>query len=133
NGQPGVNNHDKFIIIDADTDTPTTYTGSANLSENSTHHNDENLLEITGSAALAQTYLAEFMRIYQHYRARALWNLAHPAAAKSGGGARSKRMTPAAAKRIADTFTLKTTRDAWVKDAYKRGSPAFLERMTLAR
>ena len=39
---------------------------------------------------------------------------------------------PAAAKRIAQTFTLKTTRDAWVKDAYKRGTPAYRERMTLA-
>ena len=127
---------DKFIIIDADTDQPTIYTGSANLSKNSTNHNDENLLEITGSTALARTYLAEFMRIYEHYRARALWNIAHPAAAKpSKSGSRAskkKALPPAAAKRIEQTFTLKKTRDAWVKDAYKRGTPAYLERQTLA-
>lgn len=133
-GPPAVHIHHKFIIIDADTDSPTIYTGSANLSANSTNHNDENLLEITGSPQLAQTYLAEFMRIYEHYRARALWNLAHPASGKPSSAKRtkSKRTPPAAAKRIAETFTLKTTRDAWVKEAYKRGTPAFLERTTLA-
>jgi phosphatidylserine/phosphatidylglycerophosphate/cardiolipin synthase-like enzyme len=130
-GPPAVHIHHKFIIIDADTDQPTIYTGSANLSENSTHKNDENLLEITGSPALAQTYLAEFMRIYEHYRARALWNIAHPAAGKPK--AKKKPLPPSSAKRIADTFTLKKARDAWVKDAYKRGTPAYIERQTLAR
>ena len=91
---PAVHIHHKFIIIDADTDSPTIYTGSANLSENSTHQNDENLLEITGSPELAQTYLAEFMRIYEHYRARALWNIAHPGAPKAATG--KARMPPAA-------------------------------------
>jgi phosphatidylserine/phosphatidylglycerophosphate/cardiolipin synthase-like enzyme len=136
-GPPAVHIHHKFIIIDADTDKPTIYTGSANLSANSTNHNDENLLEITNSPALARTYLAEFMRIYEHYRARALWNIAHPAAANpaKGGSRASKntRLPPSSAKRIAQTFTLKKTRDAWVRDAYKRGTPAFLERQTLAR
>src|SRR6266542_4799872 len=33
---------------------------------------DENLLEIKGSPRLAQIYLAEFLRLYEHYRARAL-------------------------------------------------------------
>jgi phosphatidylserine/phosphatidylglycerophosphate/cardiolipin synthase-like enzyme len=47
-GPPAVHIHHKFIVIDADTDDPTIYTGSANLSNNSTHKNDENLLEIKG-------------------------------------------------------------------------------------
>ena len=37
------------------------------------------LLEIKQSPELAQTYFAEFIRLYEHYRARALWNIAHPA------------------------------------------------------
>src|SRR5206468_13125093 len=69
---PAVHIHHKFIVIDGETADPTIYTGSANLSNNSTHRNDENLLEIKGSVALARTYLAEFTRLYQHYRARAL-------------------------------------------------------------
>jgi len=61
-GPPAVHIHHKFIVIDAETENPIIYTGSNNLSENSTHHNDENLLEIKGSPELAQTYFAEFMR-----------------------------------------------------------------------
>ncbi len=126
--------HHKFIVIDAETAQPTIYTGSNNLSNNSTHNNDENLLEITNCPELAQTYFAEFMRLYQHYRARALWNIAH--LPRSGGkGAKSSKRKIAAKRgrsNSAPTFTLKTTRDEWVKDAYKANTPAFLERVTLA-
>jgi len=70
-GYPPVIIHHKFIVIDAETDSPTIYTGSANMSGNSVFKNDENLLEIKGSPRLARIYLAEFMRLYEHYRARA--------------------------------------------------------------
>ena len=49
------------------------------------------------------------MRIYEHYRARALWNMAHPAAGK---GTKVKAPSGAAKKKIEQTFTLKKTRDA---------------------
>ena len=127
-GPPAVHIHHKFIVIDADTDDPTIYTGSANLSNNSTHKNDENLLEIKGNPELARTYLAEFMRLYEHYRARALWNLAHGGQAKAG----KKKKSKSAAARVADTFTLKRSRDAWVKDSYKPGTPEFRARTQLA-
>jgi phosphatidylserine/phosphatidylglycerophosphate/cardiolipin synthase-like enzyme len=68
---PEVIIHHKFVIIDAETDSPTIFTGSANMSGNSAFKNDENLLEIKGSPRLARIYLAEFMRLYEHYRARA--------------------------------------------------------------
>jgi phosphatidylserine/phosphatidylglycerophosphate/cardiolipin synthase-like enzyme len=68
---PPVIIHHKFIVIDAETDNPVVYTGSANMSENSEHNNDENLLEIRDQR-IAQIYLAEFMRLYEHYRARAI-------------------------------------------------------------
>ena len=131
-GIPAVHIHHKFIIVDADTDSPIIYTGSANLSANSTNHNDENLLEITGSPELARTYLAEFMRIYEHYRARALWNIAHPGAAKASSKSK-KSPTTAAKKKIEQAFTLKTTRDEWVKGAFKRGTPEYLARTALAQ
>ena len=70
--------HHKFIVIDGDTPNPTIYTGSANFSSNSENRNDENVLEIKGNTRLAQAYVAEFMRIYGHYRARALWAQDHP-------------------------------------------------------
>ena len=68
---PPVIVHHKFIVIDAETDSPVIYTGSANMSGNSVFNNDENLLEVKGSPRLAQIYLAEFLRLYEHYRARA--------------------------------------------------------------
>ena len=127
-GPPAVHIHHKFIVVDADTDSPTIYTGSANLSNNSTHRNDENLLEITGNTALAGVYLAEFMRLYEHYRARALWNM-------SQGSPRGAKGKPSAAagKRVATTFTLKRTRDGWVRDAYKAGTVEYLARKSLAQ
>lgn len=121
---PAVHIHHKFIVIDGDTDTPTIFTGSANLSKNSTNFNDENLLEITGSPALAQTYFAEFMRLYEHYRARAIWNetgSSKTAKLKDGG------------RKLEQAFTLKTKRDAWVRGAYEAGTPEALARLVLAR
>jgi phosphatidylserine/phosphatidylglycerophosphate/cardiolipin synthase-like enzyme len=70
---PTVHIHHKFIVIDAETDQPTISTGSANMSNNSTCNNEENLLEIKESPRLAKIYLAEFMRLYEHYRTRAIW------------------------------------------------------------
>jgi hypothetical protein len=63
--------HHKFIVIDGETGSPRIYSGSANMSNNSVHRNDEALLEITEIKSLAQLYLAEFMRLYENYRARA--------------------------------------------------------------
>ncbi len=71
---PAVYIHHKFVVIDGETKNPKIYTGSANLSGNSCWNNDENLMEITGSPRLGQVYLAEFMRLYEHYRARAAYN-----------------------------------------------------------
>jgi phosphatidylserine/phosphatidylglycerophosphate/cardiolipin synthase-like enzyme len=62
--------HHKFILIDAETDHPVIYTGSANMSNNSNYNNDENLIEIRHAPEIGKTYLAEFMRLYEHYRAR---------------------------------------------------------------
>jgi hypothetical protein len=63
--------HHKFIIIDAETENPVIYTGSANMSANSVNKNDENLLEIKDCKRVAGIYLAEFLRLYEHYRSRA--------------------------------------------------------------
>ena len=63
--------HHKFIVIDAEGDEPIVYTGSANMSSNSEHDNDENLLEIR-DRRIAGIYLAEFLRLYEHYRAHAI-------------------------------------------------------------
>lgn len=62
--------HHKFVVIDAEGDNPVVFSGSANFSGNSLHRNDENLMEITECPRLAGMYLAEFLRLFEHYRAR---------------------------------------------------------------
>ena len=83
----------------------------------------------TAAPELARTYFAEFMRLYEHYRARALWNLAQGKGAKPRTKGRSKK---SAAVAVADTFTLKRSRDAWAKGAYKPGTAEFRARTQLA-
>jgi phosphatidylserine/phosphatidylglycerophosphate/cardiolipin synthase-like enzyme len=119
---PAVHVHHKFIIIDADTNHPVVYTGSANMSRSSTNYNDENLLELRDNVPVARTYLAEFMRLYNQYRARAIWEQFHT----KGGKQPTRRGSPA------DPLVLKTSRDAWVKDAYRPDTPDFASRTRLA-
>ncbi|MCA1510195.1 hypothetical protein I6F31_04195 [Bradyrhizobium sp. NBAIM01] len=69
-------------MIDGDTKTPAIYTGSPNFSKASENSNDENVLEIKGNTHLAQAYVAELMRLYNHYRARPIWNKTHEKAGK---------------------------------------------------
>lgn len=111
---PPVIIHHKFIIIDGETDHPTIYTGSANMSNNSVHNNDENLLEIKGNRDLAQTYLAEFMRLFEHYRARAI-----AIDVKTGA-------------KPAEKFTLKKNFADWGQKYFLTGSAEQKSRVNLA-
>lgn len=109
---PNVYVHQKIVIIDGDTDNPTIYVGSANLSGNSTWNNDENLLEITNCPRLAKTYVAEFMRLYEQYRARFSWN-------------RNQQ------HKQGDTFKL-TTDASWAKKDYTEGTIEYIARRAFA-
>lgn len=102
--------HHKFIVVDGETDHPTIYTGSANMSGNSLHNNDENLLEIKECPDLAQTYLAEFFRLYEHYRARSSW---------------------ANYKRGKRTYELAKD-NSWSTKAYTVGTPEYKSRVDMA-
>jgi phosphatidylserine/phosphatidylglycerophosphate/cardiolipin synthase-like enzyme len=109
-----------------DSDHPTIYTGSPNFSKASEESNDENVLEIKGNARLAQAYVAEFMRLYNHYCARAIWNENHgsaKAAITSAARPRPGRLTTSETPLV-----LKTARDAWVKGAYREGTKEYLAR-----
>jgi phosphatidylserine/phosphatidylglycerophosphate/cardiolipin synthase-like enzyme len=104
--------HHKFIIIDGETNSPIIYSGSANMSNNSLHNNDENLLEITGATNIAKIYIAEFFRLYEHYRARAKYD-------------EWKKGTK-------ETFKL-TNDNSWSLDAYDPKKPEYRSRMSLVR
>lgn len=62
--------HTKYLLIDPLSEDPIVITGSANFSENSTVNNDENMVVIRGDTRVADIFLGEFMRLFNHYRAR---------------------------------------------------------------
>ncbi len=62
--------HTKYMLIDPLTDDPIVIAGSANFSENSTVNNDENMLIIRGDTRVADIYLGEFMRLFNHFHIR---------------------------------------------------------------
>ncbi len=66
----GVHIHAKIIAADPFGPDPIIVIGSANYSSNSTLHNDSNSLIIRGNTAIADIYLTEFMRMFDHYAFR---------------------------------------------------------------
>jgi phosphatidylserine/phosphatidylglycerophosphate/cardiolipin synthase-like enzyme len=59
--------HTKYALIDPLSDDPIVITGSANFSDASTRRNDENMLIIRGDTRVADIYLGEFMRLFNHF------------------------------------------------------------------
>lgn len=64
--------HTKFLLIDPLDDEPTLVTGSANFSHASCADNDEDMLLISGHRSVADVYLTEFLRMFDHYAFRQL-------------------------------------------------------------
>jgi len=62
--------HTKFMLVDPLGKDPLVVGGSANFSRPSQRTNDENMLVIRGDARVADIYLGEFMRIFDHHYAR---------------------------------------------------------------
>ncbi len=62
--------HNKILLIDPFSADPIIVIGSANFSENSILRNDENTLIIRGNTDLADMYLTEYVRVFNHYYVR---------------------------------------------------------------
>jgi phosphatidylserine/phosphatidylglycerophosphate/cardiolipin synthase-like enzyme len=62
--------HTKYMLIDPLGDVPIVITGSANWSDASSRTNDENMLVIRGDTRVADIYLGEFMRLFNHFETR---------------------------------------------------------------
>jgi len=62
--------HTKFMLIDPLGEDPIVISGSANFSEASTTDNDENMLVVRGDTRVADVYLGEYMRLWNHYAFR---------------------------------------------------------------
>ena len=59
--------HNKFMLIDPLSADPIVINGSANFSDASTRRNDENMLIVRGDRRVADVFVTEFMRMYQHH------------------------------------------------------------------
>lgn len=62
--------HTKFMLLDPLSANPIVIAGSANFSDASTDTNDENMLVIRGDKRVADIYLGEYMRLWNHYALR---------------------------------------------------------------
>jgi hypothetical protein len=105
--------HTKYMLIDPLGDDPLLITGSANFSDASTRKNDENMLVILGDKRVADLYLSEFMRLFNHFQFRGLAN------ARAATGPESAR-------------SFLAPNDSWKTRYYDPGTPKYLERLYFA-
>jgi hypothetical protein len=68
-GGPGQVIHDKFVVVDFDTDTPSVFTGSSNLAAGGETDNGDNLLAITDTA-VASIYAVQALGLVDHFHFR---------------------------------------------------------------
>lgn len=101
--------HTKYLLIDPLSDDPLVMTGSANFSKASTTDNDENLLVIRGDTRVADIFVGEFMRLFNHFAIRNQLNSLSDA-------------------KFAESQPLAET-DSWVKPYFKEGTPEQQERI----
>jgi phosphatidylserine/phosphatidylglycerophosphate/cardiolipin synthase-like enzyme len=71
--------HDKFVVVDFDTDTPAVFTGSSNLSAGGEEENGDNLLAIS-DPAVASIYAVQALGLVDHFHFRAVMQTATQAA-----------------------------------------------------
>jgi phosphatidylserine/phosphatidylglycerophosphate/cardiolipin synthase-like enzyme len=101
--------HTKYMLVDPLSEDPIVITGSANFSEASTTKNDENMMIIRGNTRVADIFLGEFMRLFNHFRSRNVRN----------------KMS----KRQAERRHYLTPNASWTKPYYKAGSQEHNERL----
>ncbi|WP_410791042.1 phospholipase D-like domain-containing protein [Kribbella sp. C-35] len=77
--------HNKFMLIDPLGNAPLVIAGSANFSDPSVNENDENMLVIQGDSRVADIYLGEFMRIFNHFYVRYLTQILNDTDADGSG------------------------------------------------
>lgn len=101
--------HTKYMLIDPLSDDPVVITGSANFSNASTIKNDENMLIIRGNTRVADIFLGEFMRLFNHFHWRN----------------KSNKLSDAEASKAA--YLLPD--DSWTKPYYTEGKEEMSERL----
>ena len=123
----GVHIHAKIIAVNLLSDDPIIVTGSANYSNGSTLHNDENSLILRGNSAAADIYATEFMRMFEHYYFRALsaHKDTHPAAHQKSTSQVGTHISSDGKMGLNET-------DQWSLKDYASGSPRAISRQLFA-
>lgn len=103
-GGPGQVIHDKFVVIDFDTNNPMVYTGSSNLAAGGEEQNGDNLLEIR-DPAVALIFAVQGMGLVDHFHFRSVMQTATDD--------KPLQLDPT---------------DAWWKDYFVKGSLKFRDR-----
>jgi len=111
--------HAKLMIVDPLTEDPVVITGSQNWSDESCEDNDENAVVIRGDKRVADLYLTEYMRLFNHYRLRGKTDTPEGEIAPGPG-------SPAAANKA--KVHLKED-GSWAKPFYEDATPEAKERM----
>jgi phosphatidylserine/phosphatidylglycerophosphate/cardiolipin synthase-like enzyme len=106
--------HTKYMLIDPLSNDPLVITGSANFSNASTKNNDENMLVIRGDKRVADIYLGEFMRLFNHFYFRYIKNNFNAADRETGKKG------------------FLATDDSWSKAYYTDGTVKKMERLYFA-
>lgn len=106
--------HTKYMLIDPLSDNPVVITGSANWSSPSSRMNDENMVVINGDTRVADVYLGEFMRLFNHFEMRGR----HP---RPGARARPPRGVKGRYHLYED--------ERWALPYFEAGSPPEKERL----
>jgi phosphatidylserine/phosphatidylglycerophosphate/cardiolipin synthase-like enzyme len=71
-GSIGAIIHDKLVVIDPRSPDCHVILGSHNLGFKASYSNDENMLVVSGNAALSEAYAVHILDVYDHYRFRAI-------------------------------------------------------------
>jgi phosphatidylserine/phosphatidylglycerophosphate/cardiolipin synthase-like enzyme len=99
--------HTKFMLVDPLGEHPLVISGSGNFSDPSVHENDENMLVIQDDPRVADIYLGEFMRLFNHFYFRFL-------ASKTLAGDRGGFLSPD---------------DRWVRRYFDASTPSCRQRL----
>jgi phosphatidylserine/phosphatidylglycerophosphate/cardiolipin synthase-like enzyme len=129
----GVHVHSKIIAADPLGPDPILIMGSANFSSNSTITNDSNVLIFRGDTAVTDIYVADFMRMFEHYLFR--YHLSRSEEAAKGAPADAnapKKPSEAAAADPASVGMGLHDDDSWSAPYYVTGSREERDRLAFA-
>ncbi len=127
--------HAKSIVVDPLSKNPKVLIGSANFSKPSCQDNDENAMLITGDSRLAAILATEFMRMYDHYKARYWVDFFHKKNQKIRTENKARAAQGKQPKKLLTMSSHLASDESWSKTAFdpKAWSHKFQDRIVFSR